>query len=245
LKKIMFAAAGLVVLAAPALAADLAPAPAPRAYQAPASIPVSTWTGFYLGAYGGGGDGRSRWDFPAVGTTTGGFGINGGFAGGTAGFNWQIGSALLGIEGDGGWAGFKGSAPDVVPTFTVRTSDSWLSSVRGRLGWVVDSSLLLYGTGGVAFGDVTTAVPVVPPGGVPSTGATGTNVGWAAGAGAEWMFAPSWSAKLEYMHYDLGTFSCPAGGCGINPANVRFSVDTGKVGINYHFNWAGPVVARY
>jgi opacity protein-like surface antigen len=51
MKKIMFAAVGLVGLAAPALAADLAPAPASRAYQAPLPIPVSTWTGFYLGAW--------------------------------------------------------------------------------------------------------------------------------------------------------------------------------------------------
>ena len=57
--------------------------------------------------------------------------------------------------------------------------------------------------------------------------------------------APNWSAKLEYMHYDLGTATCGIGLCSaVTPANVRFEADTGKVGINYHFNW-GPAMGRY
>jgi outer membrane immunogenic protein len=237
MKKLLLRGVGLVALAAPlaANAADLAPVYT----KAPPPIPVMTWSGFYLGGYGGGGTGFSNISGAASGNGTGNFTISGGIAGATTGFNWQSGSAVFGIEGDGGWAGFSGSAPCANPAFTCSASDRWLSSVRGRLGWAWGANVLLYATGGGAFGDVRqSTTPGI------FSGAT-DKAGWAAGAGIEWMFAPNWSAKLEYMHYDLGTFVCPTGTCALlQPVNERFVVDTGKVGINYHFNW-GPVMGRY
>lgn len=240
MKKLLLGGFALMALAAPlaANAADLARPVAP-AYKAPPPIPVTTWTGFYLGAYGGGGGGFSRYDFTPIGTTTGNFNISGGMAGGTGGFNWQTGAAVFGVEADGGWADFRGSHTCPGPAFTCATSDTWTSTIRGRLGWAVGSNFLIYGTGGGAFGDIRAAVT---PG---FTGAVVEKAGWAAGAGVEWMFAPNWSAKLEYMHYDLGTGVCGAPLCDpVNAANVRFEVDTGKVGLNYHFNW-GPAMGRY
>jgi outer membrane immunogenic protein len=237
--KLLLGGVALVALAVPlaANAADLS-RPAPNYYKAPPPIPVTTWTGFYLGVNGGGGGGFSRYDFPVVGTTTRDFGIGGGMVGGTGGFNVQSGAVVFGVEADGDWAGFRGTAPCPNPAFACTTSDTWLSTVRGRLGWAVGSNVLLYGTAGGAFGDIraTTTSAAFP-------GASGDRAGWAAGAGLEWMFAPSWSAKVEYLHYDLGTFGCPAGSCGGTPANVRFVADTGKVGINYHFNWGS--MGRY
>jgi outer membrane immunogenic protein len=78
-------------------------------------------------------------------------------------------------------------------------------------------------------------------------------VGYAAGAGAEWMFASNWSAKLEYLHYDLGSATYSTGGLSVNEANVagipgsqtaaastsstvRFRNEIVRVGVNYHFN---------
>jgi outer membrane immunogenic protein len=242
MKKLLLGGLALAAMAMPlaANAADLS-RPAPVYQKAPPPIPVTTWTGFYLGAYAGGGVGFSRYDFTGVGTSTGNFDISGGMAGGTGGFNLQNGAAVFGVEADGGWMGFRGNAPCPNPAFTCATSDTWSSTIRGRLGWAVGSNLLLYGTAGGAFGDVRSAIT----GPVAFTGATVDKAGWAAGAGVEWMFAPNWSAKLEYMHYDLGTATCGIGLCSaVTPANVRFEADTGKVGINYHFNW-GPAMGRY
>jgi outer membrane immunogenic protein len=241
MKKLLLGGLVLGAIAAPlaANAADLA-RPAVPVYKAPPPFPVTTWTGFYLGGYGGGGLGFSRVDYPTFGTSTGDFSTSGGMAGGTAGFNWQAGAFVFGVEGDGGWAGFSGSSACPFPAgaFTCTARDSWLSSLRGRVGWAVGPSLLLYGTGGAAFGDVqyATNIPGFP-------GATSDRTGWTAGAGLEWMFAPNWSAKLEYMHYDLGTLGCSAVTCGTTTFE-RFAVDTGKVGINYHFNW-GPGYGPY
>ena len=89
------------------------------------------------------------------------------------------------------------------------TSDKldWFGTVRGRLGFLATPTFLLYGTGGLAYGRVAsatvnsfTATPDI------YTGSTSTTrAGWTAGAGGEWMFAPNWSAKAEYLYVDLGT----------------------------------------
>ena len=85
--------------------------------------------------------------------------------------------------------------------------------------------------------------------GTPALGDTGffstSRWGYAAGAGIEWGFAPSWSAKVEYMHYGFGTMTAPALTLGTNPAVLGLNIDTVKIGVNYHFGWGGPMVARY
>jgi outer membrane immunogenic protein len=183
-------------------------------YKAPAPT-AESWAGAYLGIYAG-----------ASGATGAASGISGGLAGGTVGFNWQNGNFVFGIEGDGGWSGLNNVTPCPAAPVTCSASQDWLSSVRGRLGWAVIPELLLYATAGGAFGDV--RVP----------GAAGDQAGWSVGGGFEWMFAPNWSFKAEYLHYDLGTFVCGAGVCAPGQAvNIRFAVDSGKVGFNYHFNW--------
>jgi outer membrane immunogenic protein len=204
-------------------AADLSTRPL---YKAPPPLPVN-WAGFYLGIYGG-----------VSGTTGANWGVGGGLFGGTAGFNWQNGAVVYGIEGDGGWAGLSGITSCPIAPVTCTASGTWLASARGRLGWTVRPDLLLYATGGAAFGDVRVNA-------APFAGAAGDQAGWSAGAGFEWMFAPRWSFKVEYLHYDLGTFACGAGACAPGQAvNVRYAVDTAKAGFNYHFN-SGPAMAWY
>ena len=76
--------------------------------KAPASVPVFTWTGFYIGLNGGGAFGTSTYNFGGLGSTS--FNTSGGLAGGTIGFNYQTGALVWGVEGDGDWSGISGSS---------------------------------------------------------------------------------------------------------------------------------------
>jgi outer membrane immunogenic protein len=215
--------------ASSAYAADLPPAPA---YKAPVMAPVAyTWTGFYIGINGGWGWGRSRFDFAAAGTSTGNFNTSGGLVGGTAGYNWQTGQFVLGVETDFDWANIKGSAPCPNPAFSCQTSDSWLGTARGRVGWT-PGNVLFYVTGGAAYGDVKAAIS--GPVGFP--GDKATKLGWTAGGGVEYMFTPNWTGKLEYLHVDLGSFDCVITGCSnLSTTNVKFTTEIIRAGVNYKF----------
>ncbi len=140
-----------------------------------------------------------------------------GFTGGVqAGYNWQMGSPwVFGIEGD-----LQASAAD--DTFAPwKFSNPWFGTVRGRVGYAVDN-VLFYGTAGLAFGEVT--------GETFGLSESHTDAGWTAGVGAEFGFAPHWSAKAEYLYIDL--------------SDTRFSI-TGmsngyqfglvRAGVNYRF----------
>jgi len=95
-------ALGLLVAAQGARAADLSVAPLYKA--PPAAGPAYNWSGFYLGVNGGGGWGDSHWQ--GIGRVD----TSGGQAGGTAGYNWQFGQGVFGLEGDIDWSGVKGSS---------------------------------------------------------------------------------------------------------------------------------------
>ena len=94
---------------------------------------------------------------------------------------------------------------------------NWYGTVRGRLGFLFTPTLLVYGTGGLAYGGVNTTVnhntlmvsfPLTSQGLAPGSASfSDTRVGWTAGGGLEWMFMPNWSAKVEYLYTDLGTTS--------------------------------------
>ncbi len=200
---------------------------------------------------------------------------NSGFiGGGQIGYNWQfMNSFLVGVEADiQGVAGNSGSqnifgassdpfTGTTFATFGTRSSRlDYLGTVRGRLGWLFTPTLLVYGTGGLAYGGVSTNSSFVTSElgiGLSSVGGTtfaDTRVGWTAGGGFEWMFMPNWSAKVEYLYYDLGTVS--ASGASIEPVvgdwgfstttRTRFDGHIVRAGLNYHFNWgSAPVVAKY
>ena len=155
--------------------------------------------------------------------------------GGQIGYNWQTGVFVWGVETDFQGANIQGdksvanaqvvpivnpfdSAPGLVITSgTGSQKIGWLGTVRARLGWTPTPPVLIYATGGLAYGQVKTDVSfagqiAVSPGPPqpPFSGATAasnnqTRAGWTIGGGAEWMFAPQWSIKGEYLYYDLGT----------------------------------------
>lgn len=219
MKRLTCAGLALLALTGAAWSADLAPAPY---YKAPPYLPppVYTWTGFYLGVNGGGGFGWSKWD-----TTTSSLNPTGGVFGGTLGYNYQIGPAVLGVEGDIDWAGLSGSTTSGCPA-GCKTSDSWLSTVRGRLGYAA-GRFMPYITAGGAFGNINASTPGL-------AGSSATNAGWTAGAGIEFAFLPRWTLKAEYLYVDLGKFNCGAG-CGAPVDNVSFTTNLIRGGVNYRF----------
>jgi len=228
MKRLTLAACGglvAVAMAAPALAADL-PRPA---YKAPIyTAPAFSWSGFYVGLNGGYGWGRSNWTSSAG--TTGDFNVKGWVVGGTLGYNLQTGVWVWGVEGDIDYSNIKGSAGTVCTggaTTDCETRNTWLGTARGRVGYAMDR-FLPFVTGGLAFGGIKMT---------PFTGgasATQTKLGWTLGAGVEWAFMSSWSAKLEYLYADLGTARCPAATCGLDN-DVKFRTNLLRVGVNYRF----------
>ncbi len=218
---------------------------------------------------------------------TGNFPINnGGFiGGGQVGYNYQFyNNFVVGLEADiQGIAGSSSTATAStgagVPGFplnavagavaTSKTLD-YLGTVRGRIGYLVTPTLLVYATGGLAYGGVNSSTSIFQGITGPSFGITtaygtsgvysNTRAGWTAGAGAEWMFMPNWSAKLEYLYYDLGTANYGAGAMGsaftagggsfftnLVATTTKFDGHVVRAGVNYHFNWgsAAPVLAKY
>jgi outer membrane immunogenic protein len=131
-----------------------------------------------------------------------------------------MGQVVLGVEGDGDWSGIRGSA--ACGGTTCDTHNSWLATVRGRLGYAMDR-FMPYVTGGAAFGDVKTSIA-----GIGDT--TTTRTGWTAGGGLEMAIAGPWTAKLEYLHVDLGNADTALPGTSAN-----FRSEIVRAGLNYRF----------
>ena|ERR1700674_53628 len=248
MKKLLLGRVALIALAAagPAVAADL---PAQPAYKAPIVAPVIyTWTGCYVGAEGGGTWGRARTDVSTGFRGTNDFNVSGGLAGGTVGCNWQVASNwVFGLEGDLSWTNKRGSANEIPPfaVLAVNTvKERWLGTGRARLGYVVAPQWLIYATGGFAVADVQATVDATALGG-PVASSAQTRWGFAAGAGTEWMFAPNWSAKLEYLFVGLQNSQYTWPGTGFIPSNFPLYNHVVRVGVNWHFNWDAPVRASY
>jgi outer membrane immunogenic protein len=218
MKQLLLASVGALALGvASASAADLPrrpvmPTKAP-AYVAP---PPFTWTGFYIGINGGGAFGRSNFATPF---DTGSFDMDGGLVGGTLGYNYQMGNIVLGVEGDGDWTHITGSAPCLGTSCDVR--NDWLATARGRLGYSF-GRFMPYVTGGAAFGNIKTSIAGVGD-------AESTKTGWTAGGGLEAAIAGPWSAKVEYLHVDLGR------GGSVLGSDAKFQTDIVRAGLNYRF----------
>jgi outer membrane immunogenic protein len=252
------------------------------------------WTGWYVGVNAGYIDsvGRTNTDALSVASTDLGNSYDlvtsatnqfnnrygNGIGGAQAGYNYQFSpSFVAGVEAD-----IQGSAlrRDFVATnsvltrfggswiTTTRVSNSldWFGTVRGRVGVTPTANLMIYSTGGLAYGGVRsnsqtnfggTDANLIP--GATSGSFSDTRFGWTVGGGFEWMFASNWTAKLEYLYYDLGSVSYPTGSTIVDPSfagtlpgasetvatrtSTRFEGNIVRVGLNYKFG--GPVVAKY
>lgn len=235
MKKLLLSGVALFAMMSVASAADLAPRPYTKA--APMISPAYNWTGFYAGVHGGyGWSDEVTVGLTGIGSVTGSTSeLKGGFGGGQIGYNWQLApSWVWGIEADAAGASIKWGGDDGAGT-SVETKIRSLGSVTGRLGYAADN-LLLYVKGGWGWADNRVSLAQV---GVGAVSDSKFHSGWTVGAGLEYGFAPAWSAKIEYQYYDLNTKSY------FNVVDLGASLHTVKGGINYHFNWGGPVVARY
>jgi outer membrane immunogenic protein len=210
LKQILAALFTVAMSAASASAADLSP----RTYtKAPAMAAYNNWTGFYLGLNAGGAWSKSNVTTGTILTPAGNYfadtspgaiaavgnqNINrSGFTGGlTAGYNWQVDRAVLGVETDFNYFGANGSRTGtgiypccVANSFTVSTSESadWLWTLRGRVGVIVTPALLLYGTGGLAVANVKASYLFTDTFAArESATISSTRYGWTAGVGGEY-----------------------------------------------------------
>lgn len=203
---------------------------------------------------------------------------NGFIAGGQVGYNYQIDRFVIGAEADLSAAGISGKASQMgafaaspPPTAFVSATTlvnaeqhiDWFGTVRARFGYLPTSNLLLYATGGLAYGHVASSTGISQGvctsafGGELCNTATGAGsasaiqAGWAVGGGFEYALAEHWSVKAEYLHYDLGSLSYGVSALSmpvlLSPpepvttittnvaATARFNGDIGRVGLNYRF----------
>jgi len=246
------------LIAGPAIAADM-PAPAP--------VAVESWTGFYAGASLGGRFTDSNWMTTCLSVgAPGGIGCpvnlvgqNGSrlqmsnpsaFASGTlrpsvyVGYNWQIGSWVVGAEADAGWGkarndmkgipGAENLAPAASPGLdTAAVSTTWDASLRARAGFLIGTNVLLYATGGASWIHMETSAycgsprnlvgwcagPAGPGSNLNTESiASTTRVGWTAGVGAEAMLWSNWLTRIEYRYANYGTYGFTlfpgSGACG-------------------------------
>ena len=220
MRRVLSTISVLALTATGAFAADI-PRAAP-AYKAPAVYaPVFTWTGAYIGINGGYGWGNSEWTGYGTDVRT-----SGGLVGLTLGYNWQTGPWVFGLEGDIDWTNIRGRFVSAACPTGCETRNSWLGTARGRLGYAIDR-VMPYVTGGLAVGDIRAT-----PAGL--AGVRDTNAGWTVGGGIEAALAPNWTAKIEYLHVNLGDTGCSAAGCGV-ATKVDFRAHLVRGGVNYRF----------
>jgi outer membrane immunogenic protein len=262
MNKLLLAATALIGFAAinAANAADLAlKAPPPP-------LVVDEWTGPYIGLNLGGSWGRSRTSYndpdPAFVPFSTSQHMDGVLGGAQIGYNVQFNRTwLAGLEADFQGTGQRGSAtfPPITEIFagaavtTVTTTGTltqkmpWFGTVRGRLGVEPSEHWLLYVTGGLAYAQIkstaATNVVAMTPGGTftaaMSSSVNNDRAGWTAGAGAEWMFAKQWSAKVEYLYMDYGHINDGFAGVGtlaVLGINSHVTDNVLRAGVNLHFH---------
>ena len=204
----------------------------PRSPLPPVAVPaipsLHDWTGLYVGLQGGYGWGESSGTqntggtfFPVVPYTIDPHGFLGG---GHVGYNQQINRWVMGIEGDLEAADVNGMSTvnAAGQAYFFNAKADMLGSMRGRIGAVHDK-WLVYATGGVAWGNVSTP---------PLDALDGTRIGYTLGAGLEYAFNPKWSARVEYRFTDLGRESA-AGGEPFSFDDNRFSFHAIRAGVSY------------
>jgi outer membrane immunogenic protein len=213
MKKLLLATSALLICAASRTAAA-----ADMPLKAPPLAPVPySWTGFYIGGLlgGGFGDNHSSYSGFDPGDTPPSVSPNGGgvVAGGELGYNRQFGTWLAGLEADIAYTHIDGTASSVSVNGVTQPTEqdlNWLATVRGRVGVLPNERLLLFVTGGAAFGGIglSSSFGTCGPGNSCGSGSTSaTNTGWTLGGGIEYAVSDWVSLKAEYLYVDLGSLS--------------------------------------
>ena len=261
MRKLLLGSVALIVMSAPVLAADMPVKVKPLP-------PVWTWTGCYVGLNVG--YTAARFEKSNVrqvslaGAVTANFadfdfdddGVSGGVQ---LGCNWQSGVIVWGVETDIQVTSVEGrrlfdnaifNVPNAGFDTEVTSALRWFGTARGRLGWTVTPTTLLYVTGGFAYGHDRSSLYFPTAAGAPTTffsSDSNTHFGWTVGFGGEAKITQNLSAKLEYLYVDLGSqeyfLECR---CAENARwDQRLDFHTVRLGLNYQFNWYETVVAKY
>lgn len=235
--------------------------------QPVAPIAVYNWTGFYVGAHGGGAWTDKRWFLPGTGEVAK-YNVSGLIGGVQAGYNWQSGNWVLGGEVQASWSDIRKGVlwtdpepqpwtdPDPEPIKGGRvtrartgTTVDQFGTIAARAGYAFHNVLVFGKAGGAWAHDVYRAFNANTANETLLASAAGTRWGWMVGAGVEYGFAPNWSAKIEVDYLDFGTQRIVLTAVpGVTPPTRAFdiaqSISLVKVGINYRFGSA-PVIAKY
>ena len=263
MKKFAFGMLAAVAMTGSAFAADMAP----RYTKAPPPAPVAiySWTGCYIGANVGGGWHKFEQNAPRntnnvafVPPLDMGSSDNNAFIGGAQiGCDYQFaGNWVVGVQGmfDFGDIRSRNNLPDarvaaIAPYSDNRTRDIYTGTAR--LGYLFAPQVLGYVKGGGAW----TRTSVNQYGTIPaptflSQFGSADRSGWTVGGGLEYMFAKGWSVFGEYNYMDFGTktvnyVTAPVAVGNPDVVRTKLETSTALVGVNYKFNFGGPVVAKY
>jgi outer membrane immunogenic protein len=197
--------------------------------------------------------------------------VNGFIGGGQLGYNWQRGTWLFGLESDIQFSNERASGdvctvagcPAGSAVFTRDYKLDWFGTARGRIGFLPAERILLYATGGLAYGNFSGSSWTLPLN-------VGTwsqlKAGWTIGAGVEAALGNNWSVKFEYLYMDLGNVggssattttatnaaNTPSQGFNTTTTttlayvfNTKFTDNIVRVGLNYKFGGPNAIVARY
>jgi outer membrane immunogenic protein len=243
---------------------------------------IGGWSGFYIGGNAGlGWHDRTAAFMPNDAATIGEFPSTfpaplsgaGALGGAQAGYNWQFNARwLAGLEADFDFASINGAPAAVFLsdgdgpfTSSAASQLKWFGTVRGRLGYLPAENLLIYATGGLAYGRVEDSATILnsTPGAFAAAGpgiqfgflcgaagsacfagsASSTRVGWTAGAGFEFLLPRGFSIKTEYLYVNLGAHSFTLNGMplpGDHPSSVVVRTNTDahivRLGLNYRFD---------
>jgi outer membrane immunogenic protein len=252
MKKILLGLAGLIALAAPASAADLAARPYAKA-PPPMIAALFDWSGFYIGANGGWGSSHKCWDQnTGLGgvffATEGCHDATGGVAGGQIGYRWQAGTWVFGLEGQGDWADLRGHNTSLVfaAPFANRSKIDAFGLFTGQVGYAFNNVLLYVKGGGAVVSDKYIGYNTLT--GVEFDRSRETRWGGVVGVGLEYGFSPNWSAAIAYDHIFLGTrtldFTSTAAPF-VFTREERIKQDVDLVTVRVNYRWGGPVVAKY
>lgn len=220
--KIVFASALLFGAASAANAADLIVEDAPMAEIAA----TGDWTGAYVGGHLGWVSGTVDFETLPTPGFTGTYDIGGWLLGAQGGYNWQMDTFVLGVEGD---VSLGDVTSDLDETIFIDRHVNWEASLRARAGVAFDA-ILLYATAGVAVANSTSELFGI-------VDDTQTHVGWTVGAGVEAMVAENVSAKVEYRYSDFGAaqydfFTIIPPGLSTESTITQHSL---TAGVNFHF----------
>lgn len=261
MKRLLLASVGLVAMATAATAADLAARPVTKA---PAFIPppLYNWSGFYIGGHLG----WAGFELGETFVTPAGTVFNNGFfddrgrvdafiGGGQAGFNYQAGAWVFGVEGQisavnidrdrrhDGFVVIGGVNNPMAVVVNARVD--FLATLAGRIGYAFGptGNFLVYAKGGGAWLGFSGCGRATVNGVTTFNGGCGDDTlsGWMVGGGAEWGFAPNWSIKAEYNFLDFSDHNNNNIVFGPGPFNntIGFGHDLQthivKVGLNWRF----------